>query len=192
MGLYLAGYFSMLAGETAWLPDTHFFVYFSVTLLVISALAMLSIKLRKFATFLILSTAAMIIFRLYIGDKYQIGGRELTATMVQVWAMCSIGIIHFVVPNRLTEPVLILLPVVACGYFLYFSVLRNIQIAFNLFEINSLVKAGEVTGSQYQLLVESLPEYYLSSFASGLCGLFLVAVYFAANWPKLSCFKNVA
>ena len=63
---------------------------------------------------------------------------------------------------------------------------------FNLFEINILVKAGEVTGSQYQLLVESLPDYYLSSFASGLCGLFLVAVYFAANWPKLSCFKNVA
>lgn len=192
MGLYLAGYFSMLAGETAWLPDTHFFVYFSVTLLVISALAMLSIKLRKFATFLILSTAAMIIFRLYIGDKYQIGGREFTATMIQVWAMGSIGLIHFVVPNRLTEPVLILLPIAACGYFLYFSVLRNIQITFNLFEINTLVKAGEVTGSQYQLLVESLPEYYLSSFACGLCGLFLVAVYFSANWPKLSCFKNVA
>lgn len=189
--LYLSGYIAMLAGETAWLPNQEFFIYFVVSLFLFSLFLSLNSKFRRVAIFLTLSIITMVIYWLHIGEKYNIMGHEYTATVIQVWVLCCIGMFHFAVPNRLTGRILILLPVAACGYFLYFTVLRSAQMTMNVVEIKALAKAGELEADKYQTIIESLPYYYLSSLGTGLQGLLLVALYFIASWQKLKSFNGV-
>ncbi len=184
LGLYFGGYLATYAGTIAWLPDTEFLIQFTVFVAIVSLLSMIKPSWRKPALFVLFSLAAMFVFRMHIGNTYEIFGVTYAAAMIQVWAISIIGLLHFLRPNKVTQPLLVLLPISAVGYFLYFSILKNMELTFELAKNYALMESGEISATTFQQMLEGVPDYYLSSLISGLYGFLLVFVYYAANWPK--------
>ncbi|OBT30809.1 hypothetical protein [Vibrio splendidus] len=133
---------------------------------------------KEAGKFLFVSILGALVLLMYIKEHFWFQDMRIHSWTAFLTAIFAISLLFFVLPYRHLKPLLFLLPVSACSWFLVWVGYRPASLVIAI-----LGAKGKLPEENINKVIELMPEIFLSCLTSGVFMVFLIMpFYIFARW----------
>lgn len=133
---------------------------------------------KEAGKFLFVSILGALVLLMYIKEHFWFQDMRIHSWTAFLTVIFAISLLFFVLPHRHLKPLLFLLPVSACSWFLVWVGYRPASLVIAI-----LGAKGKLPEENINKVIELMPEIFLSCLTSGVFMVFLIMpCYIFARW----------